>query len=304
MKTDDNKQGNLIAEEGSERKPATPKRKSAMEKVQERARQAEEKSQLQLKIWADEIREAPNEALRSALFNARNRNQVRRQIRNEEVASYGTSKVIYSGEELRQDDLDVWLQVLHLGRLQPLGETIYFNPTEMKKALDWGYGKDKTERLKTILTRLKATAVNFHSGRLGKGVVLSIIRKFEYADDEDDTRGGGTWSIELDPEVALLFGGGVYSTRIEWEQRLSLDGNLSKWLHGFYSTHAKPLPLLIDTLLKPTGTKVASKYKAKALVTEAHNELVRVGFLKEFSISKDGLVTVERAPLKKVLTSE
>lgn len=304
MSKDEKKQGELLGEGAStENKPSTRKG-SSMSRLKERAQQAEDKSKNQLKIWAEEIREAPNEALRCALFTARNKNQARQWFNNEEVHSYGSARVVYTGEELRQDDLDVWLQVLHFGRLQALGETITFDPKEMKRALKWGYGREKTERLKAILTRLKATGVQFHSNRLGKGVVLSMIRKFEYSDEPEEGRGGELWSIALEPEIALLFGGGVYSTRIEWEQRLALSGNLSKWLHGFYSTHRDPHPLHIDTLLAPTGTKVASKYKAKQLIEAAHEELKEVGFITDFSISKKGLVEIDRATLKKLLTED
>lgn len=303
MANQDKPQGDLLGE-GGEHSSSTPKKTSSMARIKARAQQVEDRSKGQLKIWADEIREAPNEALRCALFTARNKNQARQHFISEEVHSYGSGRVVYSGEELRQDDLDVWLQVLHFGRLQNLGDTITFDPTEMKKALKWGYGKEKTERLKTILTRLKATAVQFHSNRLGKGVSLSMIRRFEYADEPQEGRAGEMWSIALEPEIALLFGGGVYSTRIEWDQRLALSGNLSKWLHGFYSTHRDPHPLLVETLLAPTGTKVASKYKARTLLVAAHEELKEVGFISDFKISKKGLVEIVRSPMKKLLTED
>ena len=130
---------------------------------------------LSLKPWANDQREAPNEALRCALFTPRNRKTPRESFKNHSVAAYGNARVLYTGEELRQDDLDVWLQVLHMAREHPLGEPIRFSANEMKKALKWNYGAKTTERLKTTLTRLQANAVKFESDRLGKGSSSVIL---------------------------------------------------------------------------------------------------------------------------------
>lgn len=272
---------------------------SALAKIQQRAKDAEDRNSTKLRVWADELREAPNEALRCALFTPRNKNQRRELMQDHEIASYGSSKVLYTGEELRQDDLDVWLQILHLARGKHLGETIYFDHNEIKKALGWGWGKEKSERLKTILKRLKATAVEFHSARLGAGVVISMIRKFDFTDIEEGKRKHDDWSIELEPEIALLFGGGIYSTRIEWEQRLALKGPLAKWLHGFYSTHKDPHDLNTETLMHAAGSQTADKFKSRQLLRDAHAELMSVGFLSSYTMSDKGTFSVTRTPYKK-----
>jgi hypothetical protein len=294
----------LIAEVGLDTKKnqqqtrASEARRSPLANIQQRARDVEDRNATKLRGWADEIREAPNEALRCALFTPRNKNQKREIMKDHEIASYGSNKVFYTGEELRQDDLDVWLQILHLARGKQLGETIYFDHNEIKKALGWGWGKERSERLKTILKRLKATAVEFHSARLGAGVVISMIRKFDFSDLEDGKRKHADWSIELEPEIALLFGGGVYSTRIEWEQRLALKGPLAKWLHGFYSTHKAPHDLTSETILHAAGTKTADKFRGRQMIKDALGELKGVGFLTEFSMSDKGTFSVTRAPYK------
>lgn len=275
--------------------PAT-RRGDGLKAAQQRAKEAKENADKRLGKWAEELREAPNEALRCALFTARNRNVKREQLKSVEISSYGNSRVIYTGEELRQDDLDVWLQVLHLARLQELGTPIRFSPAQMKKDLQWPYGVKHTVRLMTILTRLKTTGVQFHSERLGRGVVLSLVRKFEYSDDFDvaGKRADEEWIVELEPEIATLFGGGFYSTRIEWEQRMALPGNLAKWLHGFYASHSEPYALNVDTLIKHAGSRVSTQGKARQTVKEALNELVAVGFLREASCDRSGKVTVVR----------
>lgn len=100
-----------------------------------RPRQAEPPSQAvarQLPLWSNEIRCMPNEILRSALFNARNRNQPRRYFKNESIAIIDPfSRITFTGEELRQNDELVWLQLIHLARELPAGAPIEFTGYSM-----------------------------------------------------------------------------------------------------------------------------------------------------------------------------
>ncbi|MEW5511788.1 plasmid replication initiator TrfA [Pseudomonas asiatica] len=302
MKSDDTKgvqQGLELDQAPAPKRPAKAvgaRKGTALHTLQQRTNQVIEKQSKKLKAWADEIREAPNELLRSALFSAGNKNRRREHIKNAEIATYGNCKILYSGEELRQDDLDVWLEIIHAARDQDLDQPIYFNPHDMKKELRYPYGTKHTERLMTNLTRLKATAVTLHSERLERGLSLSLIRKFEYSDDSDDmaTSKDAMWYVELEPEIAILFGGGVYSTRIEKEQRMSLSGNLAKWLHGFYASHKEPYPVHYHTLLTNAGSRCATAGKAKQLIKSALDELKACGFLKDWRMDKAGKVEVER----------
>lgn len=271
-------------------------RASTLSKFEERATQALEKKTKRLNGWVDEIREAPNEILRSALFSAGNKNRKRSQMKNVEIAAYGNCKLIYTGEELRQDDLDVWLEILHEARNQDLDKPIVFNLVKFKKELGFSYGKTYTERLISILTRLKATSVSLYSERLGKGVALSLIRKFEYTDEQGNeiTDTNAEWTVELEPEIALLFGGGVYSTRILKEQRMALSGSLAKWLHGFYSSHKDPFPVSYKTLMHNAGSVCSTDGKSRQLIKQAMQELKDCNFLVEWSLDKSGNIKVER----------
>lgn len=68
----------------------------------------------QLPLWPEPKRSAPNEIVRSALFNIRNHRVKREFYENIPVVVVGDGSITYNGAELRQDDLDVWLQVIHL----------------------------------------------------------------------------------------------------------------------------------------------------------------------------------------------
>jgi len=94
-----------------------------------KTRRTEEKI-VQLPIWRDDRRGMPNDLVRSALFTIGNSRQKRSFRRDTVIAALGELEITYTGEELRQDDEDVFLQLVHLARLAPLGETV--TPTDLR----------------------------------------------------------------------------------------------------------------------------------------------------------------------------
>jgi hypothetical protein len=114
----------------------------------------------QLPLWPERVRGLPNALARSALFCAGTPKIPRENLKQKEVYSIKGITIHYTGEELRNDDdEDVFLQVTHLARLQPLGERVEFSAHSMLKALRWDTGSAGYKRLRTVLTRLQATAV-------------------------------------------------------------------------------------------------------------------------------------------------
>ena len=58
----------------------------------------------------------------------------------------------------------------------------------------------------------------------------------------------GNYVIEMNPKIASLFGSDGWSS-IEFDVRRSLKKQpLAQWLHGFYSSHAWPFPIKVETL--------------------------------------------------------
>ena len=90
------------------------------EKMQQRA--AQEKrgpaQVLQLPLWPEATRGAPNAVLRGALFAAVHKD--RRYMDRELLAAQDGITVRFTGKQLDQADLDVWEQALHLARTQAL----------------------------------------------------------------------------------------------------------------------------------------------------------------------------------------
>ena len=256
---------------------------------------AAEKVSLPLPLWGEEIRCMPNEILRSALFNAKNRNESRRYLKNEEIAVIGQSvRITYTGEELRQNDESVWLQLIHLAKSVAVGTPVEFTAYSMVQGLRLTKSKpnrDHVTRLCDSLRRMQATSLSVYSKRLGRGVSLSMIPKFEWHDEATGTR-LPKWRVCVAPELVELFGD-VHFTHLQWSQRLALPCGLATWMHGYLASHREPMPIKLSTLYKGAGCTTESPRKFQQLVLAALVELERVGFLKNSAIRGE-LVHVER----------
>jgi hypothetical protein len=251
---------------------------------------------VQLPLWGEEIRCAPNEVLRSALFNAKNRNQPRRYFKNEVIGIIGQSASIsYTGEELRQNDESVWLQLIHLAKSVPLGQPVEFTAYSLVQALRLTKSKPNArhiERLCESLRRMQATSLTVYSKRLTRGVSLSMIPKFEWQDEVTGAR-LPKWRVFIAPELVELFGD-VHFTHLQWAQRLALPSGLATWMHGYLASHRKPLPVKLSTLQRGSGCVTETPRKFKQLASIALSELKRVGFLLSSEVRGE-LIHVERA---------
>lgn len=261
-------------------------------KAQEAASTPKEKSALakgtyivpQHQLWPEIARALPNELVRSALFNAKNRTDKRADFKDQPIAVIGGGKINYRGEELRQDDQTVWLQLIHLARSQPLGEIVEFTPNAFCSAIGWGTGGKDFERLRKCLSRMQATALSIHSERLGRGVSLSMIPVFSWKNEATGTA-LKSYQVTAAPDLVKLFCDLQY-TQLEWAQRLALPGGLATWLHGYLASHREPFAIKLETIRKGAGVTSEGR-KLKQLVKRALDNLVEVGFLQAWSFEDD-----------------
>lgn len=258
----------------------------------------------QLMLWSEEARGIPNEIVRSALFTVRNRNQPREQLKDVLVAGIGEGQITYTGEELRQDDETVWLQLIHLSRLNGLHTAFYFTPSDFCKAIRWPVSGQSYNRLDKCLTRLQVTSLKLYSKRIDQ--LLSFAMLPFYSGKRRTTGNGGLWSAKMHEELVFLFSD-FYYTRIEWQQRLSLPDGMATWLHAYYTSHKDPYNVRIETLAKGSGLipaidineSIAEQKgrlrEAKKVIVRALKLLKEATFLEEFEVTRDGLVRVCRS---------
>ena len=183
-------------------------------------------TQAELPIVRPEERVVPNSVARSALFGIVRRGR-RKDLREIVIASWRGSSIIYTGQELDQNDLDVWMQSIRLMRDEELGTEVHFSARGFLKELGRHTGKSQHKWLKSALTRLKANAVEVRLDNFA--YVGSLIH--EYYQDDDT----GRFVLVINPKLAGLFDFGM--TRIQFEERLGLRRQFSKWLHTYIQSH-------------------------------------------------------------------
>lgn len=233
----------------------------------------------------------PNDMIRSSLFTIANHNCKRDYLKNKKITSFRSTDIVYTGEELRQDDEDVWLQLIYMASDAQENE-IVFKPYTFLSQIGWAARTQYRDRLKASLTRMSATTIEMYNHHFEKGIGFSLIRKFEWYRDEKQL---SDWKVWLEPEVVKLFGelGRMYS-KIHWNQRKKLKP-LAKWLHAFYSSHAEPEPIHILRLMALSGSKTKSLKHFKENLRDAFLELIQIGFLNpDVLIDENYFVSVSR----------
>ena len=253
----------------------------------------------QLPLWNDRVRGLPNPLARSALFTVGNQNEPRsfyKQHRTIQTLSGWVMAV--RGEELRQDDEDAFLQLVHLARTQPIDQGFEFSAYSLLKEMGWSRNSKGYARLKATLDRLQGTSLRLSSEGGGfKGYQGALVRKFTWKSPDSDeplTK----WRVWLEPEIVSMFGPTQY-TQLWWEQRLRLKTNLSKYLHSYYATHESPFPMKVATIRALSGSRTARLTDFRKLLRTALDELVRESFLDAWEIMKGDLVSVIRSPKSK-----
>ena len=221
---------------------------------------------IKLPLWPDAVRSVPNGFLRSALFGAIRRG-ARRYMQREQIAALDGIEIFYTGQRLDQGDLDVWEMLLHITRLQGLGNECRVKAYQLLKKLEKADTGGNREVLHIRLMRLKATAIEIEQGRYGyAGSLIDEV----YRDKETQE-----YVFRANSKLRALFEPDQF-TQIDWAVRRELDGQpLAQWLHGFYASHAQPHPVHMETLLKLAGSEDASPTSARQTLRKAFEAVAK-----------------------------
>lgn len=219
-------------------------------------------------FWEDDSRGTPRCILRSSLFGVVRRGK-RKAFDHKEIASVANSKIFFTGIQLDQFDLDVYLQCLHLFRgTKDPSKPIKISEKSFLKAMGRASGKTDRIRLRKSLFRLNSGSVQIEikleKGRIGYSGTL--IEKYTFYEDEKGYRKS---FVKINPELAKLFDNGLWVS-IDWGTRIAFKGYpLAQWLHAFYSTHENPHPYKVDTIRKMCGSDIKNLYDFRAKLKKA-----------------------------------
>lgn len=246
---------------------------------------------MQLEIWGEDWRTNPNDYGRSALFTVRNKRMPRAVLQNVEVFHLDRSvSMTYTGIELRaDDDLVVWEQIIHYARLVKLGDPVNFNLHQLLVDLDWGRSRHYYRKARECISRLKANEVRLVNTRIGRGVGLSLIDK--YAFEGDDENSGTRYTVWIHPHIMALYAGQNY-TYIPWLQYRKLSP-VARRLFDYVGSHKQPYPLSLEAFRQMCGSECQAAYKWAQTAKGACTELQEAGLVKSAWVDK-GRVVVER----------
>lgn len=199
------------------------------------------------------------------------------------IYASGGIELLFTGTELRQDDLDVWLELLHDAR-DDLAALRRFRVSGLLAAL--GRSRSAASRHALLASLARLAGASFAVKQNAKVISLSVrlIKNFRFD--------GVLCSVELDENAAQLFGEHEWSS-VQLPERRGLKSTLAQWLHGFFSTHARPFPLRLAYIRQQSGSAIRSDKKFKQEVRAALEELKAVNFLDDFRIEGE-LVSILR----------
>ena len=260
----------------------------ALERLTSTRRTAATKpSQLSLELWPDAVRGVPNAVLRGSLFSV---SKIRATAKKRELlAAVEGIEIRFKGERFNQVDLDLWEMLLHLARMQPLGNRVEFTAYSLLKELGRGTsGKDHDE-LKEGIARLIGGVVEITWLKEAKTFGGTLVSNF-YRDEEKQR-----YIVTLDTKMLDLYEGGY--SYIDWTRRKALKGNsLAKWLQGFYASHAHPYPYKVETLLNLCGSTTGRLGDFRKLLRPALDELVAVGSIASWMLDENDLLHIVNVP--------
>ena len=237
-----------------------------------------------LPTWREDRRGSPNSFFRSALFAAI-QSKDRADLKKAELFSQQGITITYTGQQLNQEDMTVWLALVDLMKKDPLGTKCQFTGNGILKYMGLGTGGSAHERLDDAILRMTACAVVIKTGTqtyMGSLIHDCII-------DEHTKH----YKLTLNRHLIKLFGDSDW-TAIDWEQRKQLRNKpLCLKLHEYYSSHDKPFPVSLEFLSDLTGCRNSQKASFKRQIKIALEGLVKIGFLKSYSIERD-IVKIER----------
>ena len=244
----------------------------------------------QLLLPAFSARQAiiPNSFARSSLFGVQARGQSD-YLEQVELESWKNIRMRYTGPQLDQHDLDVWLQCLRLIDCHELGKAVEFTAHGFIKEMGKAIGRRQYEVLNRRLTRLKATAVDVQIGE--EGYVGSLIERY-YRHE-----GTGRFVIIVDPLIGSLFKDDQYA-RLDWDQRTQLRGQLAKFLHAYLPTHSTkqgPHFIGVTKLRKISKSSTRRLSDFRKLLRKSCKELDEVGALEDWWIDDNDVAHFVRA---------
>ena len=255
------------------------------------------------------FRVMPNDFARSSLFFVKKKGTERKTMTREKIFHLSDKvEVRYTGQELRADDDElVWLELVNSCLHHQMGDGVEIKVSELLKNLNWAANGENYAKIRSIISRLKATDILIKNkitygdltqypkdkqpkiGAIGHS--FSLIS--DYA-EYDKINGEPTrYLVSIDKRLIFFFAGGLFSY-LYWEEYKKLTPT-GRRLTDYVLSHKTPNDLEVKNFLLMCGADtVNSPIKTQNLVAKrACDELVKKGIVKSACV-KDGFIHIER----------
>jgi ribosome-associated protein YbcJ (S4-like RNA binding protein) len=221
--------------------------------IEQREKEELEQSEIHalLPSMYNNMRILPNPFLRSALFGVIKSGK-RKFVKNHVVLSMSQYKLIYTGEQMDQNDLRVWDTITYIAKREQTKDqlriTIYQLLKELGLPNTGQYRKailSRIERLRNGGVKIKSNSKTYFGGLINDG----------YIDENSD----GKIVINFNKNLLAIFLSQDY-TVLDNEIYTHLGKNqLSSWLYGFYKSHKEPKAYCIEQLRELSGSGASQK---------------------------------------------
>lgn len=254
---------------------------------------SEELKQIPLPISFDDNKKVfSNLMIRSSLFAAI-KSKDREYVKDKTLVSLADHEVKITGEMLTQHDLDLLTIILHHSKGQTLDKEINISTYRIISDLNLTQGANQHHVIKSGIKRLVSTMITIKN--LDRGI--NYYGHFFNKAIQDENN--GTWIIEVNPDLAVLFDKDCFSYS-DWEIRVKKlkRKDLAKFLMTFYSSHAKPYPMKVSTLRDLSGNKSslsAFRFRLKNALTMLED----VGFINSWTLNEETDI-IEVKKVKKI----
>jgi len=240
----------------------------------------------------------PNIFLQCQLFEVAV-NGKRGHFKDKIISFMGGMDVLYSGESLRQQDLDVYLSLIsNLNQISfddsKINETtlmiVESSVRDILDSMNWSRQTRSRSMLFESLNRLEKAHIKctVDNKRFNHTVSTNLISRLETYDDK--VKMSSKITVAFDPKLMKLLN--YQKTRIDISYRSRLKP-IEKWLYGFYSTHAVPFKYGIKKLYSLSGSTSDIKI-FKYNIMKAAETLIKEGFFEYFSIDNENNVHCSR----------
>ncbi len=238
-----------------------------------------------LPIIPTSTRAVVNDIASSALFAAI-QGKDRAILNDEPIAATGDTHIFFSGEQLNQDDHDVFMLLVFLASTQPAGQYITVSAHSLLKALGRDTGGKQHQQIDAEIKRLTKATVEIKNKRYTYiGHLIHDAVKHEESKH---------WIYALNEKLVTLYGASRY-TLIDWEQRKRLKGkDLARWLQLEIARHALPFPVKVETLRERCGSTVKKLFHFRAMLKTTLETLKAEGHIAAWHIDENDLVHVDR----------